>query len=111
MSPAYGRPPSDNPKEHIFQMRLSNYDIEILEKCRSTYGLSKAATLLFGLKPLEFATNNREFRQLLDALIILKQVEELCQRTPNCENKALLERQLNQVRFNFNEFLRTYEEK
>ena len=109
MSPANGRPPSENPKEHTFQMRLSNYDEEILEKCRQTYGLAKSATLLFGLQILDFASENREFRQLIDALVILKQIEDRKEKMDSEDYKYLIGKQKKQIKYNFDEFMNTYE--
>lgn len=109
MSPAHGRPPSENPKEHTFQMRLSDYDEEILEKCKKTYGLAKSATLLFGLQILDFASDNREFRQFIDALIIFKQIENRKWKMDSDEYEYLVEKQKRQIRFNFEEFMKMYE--
>lgn len=108
MSPANGRPPSTNPKLHVFQMRLSENDIEILDNCKKTFGLPKARTLLYGLDVLDMATKNREFRQLVDAFMILKEIEENEDRYSHDEYQYKLKRQLNQIRFNFEEFMKTY---
>lgn len=109
MSPAYGRPPSDNPKVFPFQMRLSENDKAVLEACRKTYGLSKSETFLFGLEILEFATKNSDFRQLMDAFVILKQIEDRKDKYEAKEFQELISRQLRQIKFNFEEFMKTYQ--
>ena len=108
MSPANGRPPSKNPKEHPFQMRLSQRDIEILDRCKKTFGLSRSRALLYGLDLLDMATKNREFRQLIDAMEILKQLEDDKDIYENNEFEYLIDKQLSQIRFNFERFMSTY---
>lgn len=109
MSPANGRPPSKNPKEHPFQMRLSQRDIEVLDRCKKTFGLSRSRALLYGLDLLDMATKNREFRQLVDAIEILKEYEDNADKYEQDEFRYLMDKQLSQIRFNFERFMSTYE--
>ncbi len=108
MSPASGRPPSENPKIHPFQMRLSEKDNKILEKCKKTFGFSKAKALLYGLELLDMANENFEFRQLFDALVVLKEIEASEELYQEEEYDRAIKRQLSQIQFNCQEFIKTY---
>lgn len=49
MSPRTGRP-TDNPKNSVLPVRLSNEDIEMLEYCVSKTGKSKAEIIRHGIR-------------------------------------------------------------
>lgn len=95
-------------KEIPFEMCLSQEDIEILNRCKKIFGISKPETFLYGLEILDFTTNNRDFRQLIDALVILKQIIDRKEKIEGDEYEYLLSCQLNQVKFNFKEFVKNY---
>ena len=49
MSPAYGRPPSKDPKGHRESFRLSDSDIEKLNFCTSKTGMKKVDVIRKGI--------------------------------------------------------------
>lgn len=49
MSPAYGRPPSKDPKGHRESFRMSDNDIEKLNFCVSKTGMRKAEIVRMGI--------------------------------------------------------------
>ena len=49
MSPAHGRPPSKNPKDHRESFRMSDNDIEKLNYCVKETGMSKAQIVRKGI--------------------------------------------------------------
>ena len=51
MSPRTGRPTSD-PKKHETRIRMSDSELEMLEYCCKTSGLSKAEVIRQGIKEM-----------------------------------------------------------
>ena len=49
MAPAYGRPPSKDPKGHRESFRMSDSDIEKLNFCISKTGLKKVDVVRMGI--------------------------------------------------------------
>lgn len=50
MSPAHGRPPSNDPKIHDTKIRMSDNDISMLEYCCKQTGKKKAEIIRQGIK-------------------------------------------------------------
>ncbi len=50
MSPAHGRPPSNDPKIHDTKIRMSDNDIAMLEYCCMRTGKKKAEIIRQGIK-------------------------------------------------------------
>jgi len=50
LSPAYGRPPSKDPKTHQQRIRMSDKEIEMLEYCCMATGKTKADIIREGIK-------------------------------------------------------------
>lgn len=49
MSPKTGRP-TDNPKKHETRIRMSDEDVQMLEYCAKTLGITKAEVIRRGIK-------------------------------------------------------------
>lgn len=98
MSPRTGRPPIENPKSDRITVRLTEYEQEILSECVERFGASSAEILRRGLALMEVEKDNEEARQLLDAIVLLHEFI-LCGKT------ALTQKQIEQVKFNFKEYL------
>lgn len=49
MSPRTGRP-TDNPKKHETRIRMTDEDIEILEYCTKSTGMTKADVIRQGIR-------------------------------------------------------------
>lgn len=49
MSPAHGRPPSNDPKVHETRIRMSDKDIGKLEYCTKSTGKTKAEIIRIGI--------------------------------------------------------------
>lgn len=50
MSPAYGRPPSQNPKDHQKRIRMSDEDVRILEYCCKITGKTQSDIIREGIR-------------------------------------------------------------
>lgn len=50
MSPAHGRPPSKNPKEHQKRIRMSDEDVEILDYCCKKTGRTQSDIIREGIR-------------------------------------------------------------
>ncbi len=50
MSPAHGRPPSKEPKEHQKRIRMSDEDIRILEYCCQMTGKTQSDVIREGIR-------------------------------------------------------------
>ncbi len=50
MSPAHGRPPSKDPKEHQKRIRMSDEDVRILEYCCKTTGRTQSDIIREGIR-------------------------------------------------------------
>ena len=50
LSPAYGRPPSKNPKEHQKRIRMSDEDVKILEYCCKATGRTQSDIIREGIR-------------------------------------------------------------
>ena len=50
MSPAHGRPPSKDPKEHQKRIRMSDEDVEILEYCCKKTGRTQSDIIREGIR-------------------------------------------------------------
>lgn len=50
MTPAYGRPPSKDPKIHDTKIRMSDNDINMLNFCCEKMGKKKAEIIRIGIK-------------------------------------------------------------
>lgn len=50
MSPAHGRPPSKNPKEHQKRIRMSDEDVKILEYCCKVTGRTQSDVIREGIR-------------------------------------------------------------
>ena len=50
MSPAHGRPPSKNPKEHQKRIRMSDEDVEILDYCCKKTGRTQSDIIRDGIR-------------------------------------------------------------
>jgi len=69
MSPRTGRP-TNNPKVHRLEIRMSDYENESLEKIASKIGTSKTDILMRGLQLIELQQANSEFAELSNCLLI-----------------------------------------
>lgn len=52
MSPRTGRPPSDNPKDRGYRLRVSDDDLKKLDFCCKVFGLTKAEVIRQGLEEM-----------------------------------------------------------
>lgn len=50
MSPAHGRPPSKDPKEHQKRIRMSDEDVKILEYCCRVTGRTQSDIIREGIR-------------------------------------------------------------
>lgn len=50
MSPAHGRPPSKDPKEHQKRIRMSDEDVRLLEYCCKETGETQASIIRKGIR-------------------------------------------------------------
>lgn len=50
MAPSPGRPPTENPRDQQYRLRMTDEDIQKLEYCCEKTGLSKADVLRKGLE-------------------------------------------------------------
>lgn len=50
MSPAHGRPPSKNPKEHQKRIRMSDEDVGILDYCCKKTGKTQSDIIREGIR-------------------------------------------------------------
>lgn len=69
MSPRTGRP-TENPRVHRLEIRLSAYQNDSLEKIAKQIGTSKTDILMRGLQLVELQRANRDFEDLSNCLII-----------------------------------------
>lgn len=69
MTPRTGRP-TENPRIHRLEIRLSKYQNESLEKIASEIGTSKTDILMRGLQLVELQRENSEFEELSNCLLI-----------------------------------------
>lgn len=69
MSPRTGRP-TENPKVHRLEIRLTSHENERLEKMASQIGTSKTDILMRGLQLVELQKANSDFEELSNCLII-----------------------------------------
>lgn len=49
MAPRTGRPPSENPKDRGYRLRVSDEDLEKLDYCAEVLGLTKAEIIRQGI--------------------------------------------------------------
>lgn len=49
MSPTKGRPPSENPKDRGYRLRVSDEDLQRLDYCVKVLGLTKAEVIRRGI--------------------------------------------------------------
>lgn len=59
MSPAYGRPPSKDPKTHDTKIRMSDKDIEMLEYCCKETRKKKAEIIRMGIRKVYEELKNK----------------------------------------------------
>jgi len=52
MGKRLGRPPSDNPKDRGYRLRVSNEDLEKLDYCCKVLGLTKAEVIRQGIEAM-----------------------------------------------------------
>lgn len=50
MSPRTGRPPSLNPKKNDTRIRMTDAEVEMLEKCCQALNMTKADVIRLGIK-------------------------------------------------------------
>lgn len=50
MSPRTGRPPSENPKDRGYRLRMSDEDLRMLDYCVEVLGLTKAEIIRHGIQ-------------------------------------------------------------
>lgn len=50
MSPRTGRPPTENPKDRGYRLRVSDEDLQMLDYCAEVLGLTKAEIIRQGIK-------------------------------------------------------------
>lgn len=50
MSPRTGRPPSENPKDRGYRLRMSDEDLQMLDYCVDVLGLTKAEIIRHGIQ-------------------------------------------------------------
>lgn len=93
MSPRTGRPPIENPKSDRVTIRLTEYEMKILDEYAKKYRAKKTDALRRGLSLMEVATKNNYARQMFDAIVVL---QDLIDRDSNLVNE-----QIGQVRENF----------
>lgn len=54
MTPRTGRPPSDDPKQNQYRVRLTDDELKMLDFCRSKTGKSKAEIIREGIKKVYY---------------------------------------------------------
>lgn len=52
MSPRTGRPPSENPKDRGYRLRVSDDDLKKLDYCCQVLGLTKAEIIRQGIEEM-----------------------------------------------------------
>lgn len=97
MSPRMGRPPIENPKSDRVTIRLTEYEMKILDEYAEKYKAKKTDAMRRGLSLVEVATKNNYARQLFDAIVVL---QDLIDR-----DSDLVEKQIGQVKANFNWYI------
>ena len=59
VSPAYGRPPSKDPKIHDTKIRMSDNDMEMLDYCCKETGKKKAEIIRMGIRKVYEELKNK----------------------------------------------------
>lgn len=49
MSPRTGRPPSENPKDRGYRLRMTDEDLKKLDYCSKVLGMTKAEVIRHGI--------------------------------------------------------------
>ena len=52
MSPRTGRPPTDNPKDRGYRIRMTDEELKRLDYCAEVLGLSKAEIIRQGIEEM-----------------------------------------------------------
>lgn len=60
MSPAHGRPPSKEPKEHQKRIRMSDEDVEILEYCCQKTEMTQSDVIRLGIRKVYAELKEKE---------------------------------------------------
>lgn len=60
MSPAHGRPPSKEPKEHQKRIRMSDEDVEILEYCCQKTEMTQSDVIRLGTRKVYAELKEKE---------------------------------------------------
>lgn len=106
MSP---RPKSEDSKRQRLELRLNDTELECISKIQESLGFSKSGAILYALNVLELASVNRDFKELANALLVLKNIRENQHNYDEAEEYELkLNKQIKQVRYNFENFIETY---
>lgn len=102
MSPRTGRPPIENPKSGRITIRLTEHEQNIISDCVGQFGTSNAEIIRRGLALMKVEADNKEARQLLDALVLLNDIISR-------GDDALIHAQVEQVKCNFKWYLESIE--
>lgn len=106
MSP---RKKSENSKRQRMELRLNDTELECISKIQNSLGLSKSGAILYALNVLELASINRDFRELANALLILKNLKEHQSSYDDIEEyEQEFNKQIRQVKYCFENFIETY---
>ena len=106
MSP---RKKSENSKRQRMELRLNDTELECISKIQNSLGLSKSGAILYALNVLELASINRDFRELANALLILKNLKEHQSSYDDIEGyEQKFNNQIRQVKYCFENFIETY---
>lgn len=106
MSP---RKKSENSKRQRMELRLNDTELECISKIQNSLGLSKSGAILYALNVLELASINRDFRELANALLILKNLKEHQSSYDDIEEyEQKFNKQIRQVKYFFENFIETY---
>lgn len=60
MTPAHGRPPSKDPKEHQKRIRMSDEDVKILEYCCKATGMTQSDIIREGIREVYAKLKNKK---------------------------------------------------
>ena len=102
MSP---RKKSENSKRQRMELRLNDTELECISKIQNSLGLSKSGAILYALNVLELASINRDFRELANALLILKNLKEHQSSYDDIEEyEQKFNKQIRQVKYFFENF-------
>lgn len=106
MSP---RKKSEDSKRQRMELRLNDTELECITKIQNSLGLSKSGAILYALNVLELASINRDFRELANALLSLKNLKEHQSSYDDIEEyEQKFNKQIRQVKYCFENFIETY---